>query len=462
MPRVCTRSGVCALHFMSQARDLWQTHATKRPFAERTISCKLARVTDHELRHSLNDELHGRTGLRITAPARITHLAFTLSEGDPEPAPRLTELAESLGSEAPDSSAFHMYLEVAGGHIRFERHGEFYRIAIIADGKQPAGAEAIDLVPAPWVEGLPGKRLVAIHTHLLSKSDKTPSEAALLRAFGHDDLAVSLVAQGQAMVWTDFRIKADGFTRILVQDKGLAPLRLGRVIRRVHEIETYRMMSLLALPLARAAQGELRKLEQELHEVVLNLTEDMPAEHDAIMLASLSVVARKVEELSNRTNYRFAATRAYSALVEKRVAELQEVKVANFQRIGAFLDRRFGPAIATCNAVMRRIESLATRSERANNLLRTRVDIALESQNQALLRSMDRRARQQLVLQETVEGLSVVAISYYLIAIASKFFDAFPTMEESGLARPLTIVGIPLVLLLVWSGLKRLRKRLKD
>ena len=176
------------------------------------------------------------------------------------------------------------------------------------------------------------------------------------------------------------------------------------------------------------------------------------------MLARLSKVARQVEELSNRTNYRFAATRAYAALVEKRVAELHEVRVRSYQRIGIFLDRRFSPAIATCNAVMSRIESLAQRSERANNLLRTRVDIALEAQNQSLLRSMDARARQQLVLQETVEGLSVVAISYYLFNLLAKFAQGFSgeaTMQD----RELDLLGVPATILVAWLGLRLIRRR---
>ncbi|MBG1233242.1 DUF3422 family protein [Aestuariivirga litoralis] len=414
---------------------------------------------DHDLRQSLNDELHGRTGLAITAPTRITHLAFTIDEGDAAPWEHLVALTALLGLPPPQEAALHLHMKIPGGLVRFERHGEFYRLAVIAEGKQPSGSEAIDLLPPAWVEGLPGQRLVAIHTHLISARTKSPDDAELMRLFGHDDLAAASVAHGDAQIWTDFRIGPDSFSRWLVQDKGLPPLRLGRVIRRIHEIETYRMMALLALPLARAAQKELRPLEQELHDVIASMTEEKSAEHDATLLARLSVVARKVEELSNRTNYRFAATRAYAALVEKRVTELNETKLRNYQRIGVFLDRRFSPAVATCNAVTARIEGLAQRSERANNLLRTRVDIALEGQNQALLRSMDRRARQQLLLQETVEGLSVVAISYYLISILQKMFEAAGGEWVAAHEGLIKLIGIPVLMLGVWLAIRSLRKR---
>jgi len=414
-------------------------------------------MVEHELRQTLNDELHGRAGLQIAAPARITHMAYTVTDGDTSPWAHLTLLATLMGEPPPPPNSLHHHLKIPGGHVRFERHGEFYRIAAIAEGMS-AEAEAIDLLPAAWVDNLPGRRLVAVHTHVLEAKPKPPSDTMLTRLFGHDDLAASVVSHDDAMVWGDFRIKPDGFSRWLIQNKGLNPFRLGRLIRRIHEIETYLMMALQALPLARAAQRELRPLEQELHDVIASMTEDKPAEHDAVLLARLSVVARKVEELSNRTSYRFAATRAYATLVEKRVAELSETRMRNYQRIGIFLDRRFSPAIATCNAVAARIDSLATRSERANNLLRTRVDIALEAQNQALLRSMDQRARQQLILQETVEGLSVVAISYYLISIIGKVLEGVTDPQITAWEEPLRLIGIPVLIGLVWLAIRRLRK----
>jgi uncharacterized membrane-anchored protein len=261
--------------------------------------------------------------------------------------------------------------------------------------------------------------MVAIHTRIMAQSEPVPDDAELLRFFGHGDLAGSKVSSGQATVWTDFRIGDDGYTRMLVQDYGLSPLRLGRVVRRIHEIETYRMMALLALPLARRVQGELAVLERAVSKVTADMLSSRESSEDAELLTRLSGIARDVEEISSRTSYRFSAARAYSALVDKRIEELGEEKVMSYQRIGVFLDRRFGPAMATCLAVADRIKSLAERSERASNLLRTRVDIALEGQNQQLLKSMEKRGQQQLRLQETVEGLSVVAISYYLIGIVT-------------------------------------------
>jgi uncharacterized membrane-anchored protein len=369
------------------------------------------------------------------------------------------KLCDALGVKPPAEGAPHHSAEIVGGQIKYERHGEFYRISVIAEGNGEKG-EAIAILPLGWVDGLPGQRLVAIHTRIMAQSEPVPDDAELLRFFGHGDLAGSKVSSGQATVWTDFRIGNDGYTRMLVQDYGLSPLRLGRVVRRIHEIETYRMMALLALPLARRVQGELAVLERAVSKVTADMLSSRESSEDAELLTRLSGIARDVEEISSRTSYRFSAARAYSALVDKRIEELGEEKVMSYQRIGVFLDRRFGPAMATCLAVADRIKSLAERSERASNLLRTRVDIALEGQNQQLLKSMEKRGQQQLRLQETVEGLSVVAISYYLIGIVTKLLEGLGGYLPGIDMKLVSLISIPVVVAAVWYGVRRLRNRI--
>ena len=114
-----------------------------------------------------------------------------------------------------------------------------------------------------------------------------------------------------------------------------------------------------------------------------------------------------------RTAYRFGAAAAYYRLVQQRVEDLREQRLAGFPPIREFMERRLAPAMATCQSVAARQTDLSTRIARRSALLRTRVDIELERQNQELLVQMNRRAKLQLRLQETVEGLSVVAITYY-------------------------------------------------
>jgi uncharacterized membrane-anchored protein len=399
-------------------------------------------MIDHELRQLLNDEIHGRPGLPVAAPARITHLAYTLDRGDADPLPHIKVLCDAMGIKPPAGGASHHGVELKTGIFKYERHGEFYRLSITASGKNLTG-EALAQLPVGWIDGLPGKRLVAIHTHIFAKTAKAPSEAQVLLFFAHDEVAASRVQQGRSTVWSDFRIGTDGFTRIVIHDGGVSPHRLGRLTRRLHEIETYRMMALLAYPVARSLQPQLGTLERDLSTVVENVTTDNVAQDDANLLQQLSRIARDVERISNLTSYRFAAAQAYAALVRKRIDELDEERVEGFQRLG----------------VSNRIAGLAQRSERAGNLLRTRVDIALEAQNQKLLQSMEKRVRQQLMLQETVEGLSVAAISYYVIGIAEKLFAGAATYVPGIDNKLVGLLSIPLIVAVVWYAVRRLRKR---
>ena len=418
-------------------------------------------MADHELRLVLNDEIHGRPGLPVNAPARITHLAFTLGDGDVSPLAHLASLCIGLGLRQPATGALHHAVEIENGHLNFERHGEFYRISVTLEGKG-LKKEAVASLPEKWVSELPGKRLVAIHTHVLAKVAKTPTAAQLGVIFGHEEIACSGVNQNKATVWADFRIGADGYTRILIHDHGMSPMRLGRLTRRLHELETYRMMALLGLPLARQMQRELGPLEHALSSTVASMLSVNGSAEDGKLLSKLTTIARDVEELSNLSNYRFSATRAYAALVAKRVAELGEERVMSYQRLGVFLDRRFSPAMSTCTAVAERINGLALRSERASNLLRTRVDIVLETQNQQLLRSVDTSARRQLLLQQTVEGLSVVAISYYAINIAAKLIDSladyFPRLD----AKLIELISIPVIVIVVATAIWRVHVKLQE
>ncbi|MEP6826989.1 MAG: DUF3422 family protein, partial [Aestuariivirga sp.] len=191
-------------------------------------------MADHELRLILNDEIHGRPGLPVNAPARITHLAFTLSGGDASPSAHVASLCMGLGLRQPAPGALHHAVEIENGLLKFERHGEFYRISVTLEGKG-LKREAIANLPENWVSELPGKRLVAIHTHILAKADKTPTPAQLSIIFGHEEIACSGVNQNKATVWADFRIGADGYTRIMIHDHGMSPMRLGRLTRRLHE-----------------------------------------------------------------------------------------------------------------------------------------------------------------------------------------------------------------------------------
>jgi uncharacterized membrane-anchored protein len=233
------------------------------------------------------------------------------------------------------------------------------------------------------------------------------------------------------------------------------------------EIETYRMMALLGLPQAQAALPVLSVIEGELVSLMNGMTlssdvQQLGADTDAEqqMLTQIIDLAARVEKLSLQNSYRFSASKAYFQLVNARIDELREQRIEGLPTIAEFMERRLVPAMQTCESVVRRQQALAARIAHTNDLLRTRVGILQEQQNRKILQSMNARAAQQLRLQQAVEGLSVAAISYYLVGLFSyvgKGLKAYGWALNPDL---LSALLVPVIAVAVWLGLRRMHRQL--
>jgi uncharacterized membrane-anchored protein len=258
-------------------------------------------------------------------------------------------------------------------------------------------------------------------------------------------------------VWTDFQIQPDGFSRFLIFDVDLREKQAGRLIQRVLEIDTYRMMAMLAFPRAWELSSALRDIETELAQLTQALIAgDEKKEQD--LLRQLLELSSRLEALAVANNFRFSATEAYDKIIQTRISELREMRIEGVPTIGEFMQRRLLPAMDTCRSVRQRMETLAQRIGRTNDLLRTRIGITQEQQNRAILESMNRRAELQLRLQQAVEGLSVAAISYYLIGLANY---ALKGLKAAGVGLNVELstgLLIPVLLAGVWWGIRRLRQ----
>jgi uncharacterized membrane-anchored protein len=415
-------------------------------------------LTEHAQRRALAGEVHARPFDILTAPLRASRIAVMDCDPEVERA-HLRELAHQYGAEPPGSGAHYFSRTLGQYRLRWERHTEFSTYTVYRFGPfdLPFAKTALDHVPQDWLASLPGAIIAAMH---VAAEVGECSAERLAVEFDANALIGSRVMGDAAVLWTDFRLHADGFARALVCDLGMNGRQLGRLVQRVMEIETYRMMALLAFPEARQASGEIFRLDGELASIVTALADPDAEVSERALLDRLTPVAAEAERLEARTGFRLSAARAYYAILNQRVAELRESRIQGVQTLGEFMDRRLAPAMKTCESVTERQQILARRAARAGDLLRTRVDIALEEKNRDLLRSMDHRARVQLRLQETVEGLSVVAISYYLVGLvgyAAKGAKAAGLHIDPDAA---ILLALPLVLGMVWLGVRRLRKAL--
>jgi uncharacterized membrane-anchored protein len=411
------------------------------------------------LRVHLNDEAHARPPEVLTAPVRLTFLALYSDASQREREwQHVCTLASRFGRPAPAPSA-HYSADLGPFRMSWERHSEFARYTFIVAGTRdaPFDEPALQAVPADWLEALPGETMVATHAALLpGVPGPIDHEALSSRHFKGNVLVGAGIADGAAIALTDLRIH-DGFSRLLVLDHGLTPRQAGRMMQRLLEIDTYRLMALLALPVAQGLTPWLTAAERELAQVTSVLVDSKETD-EPVLLDRLTRLEAEIESRESGNHYRFRAATAYHELVQRRIQELREVRIQGLQTFQEFTERRLAPAMNTCRSVADRLESLSQRVARATQLLSTRVDVSRERQNQQVLESMNRRAAAQLRLQQTVEGLSAAAITYYVVGLVGYMAKGvasagWPINVELAMA-----VSIPIVALATIFGVRHVRK----
>jgi uncharacterized membrane-anchored protein len=274
--------------------------------------------------------------------------------------------------------------------------------------------------------------------------------------FDGNALVGSTTSGNKGIALTDFRIREDGFGRVIIYDGGLTPRQTGRLLQRIMEIDTYRMMALLTLPVARALSPVLQQAESELLSIMSEM-QHAKEEDEPLLFDRITRLESQIENRNSDTLYRFSAATAYADLVEQRIEELREGRIEGLQTFREFNERRFAPAMATCRVASSRLQALSERVARTTVLLSTRVNVTREKQNQSVLKSMDRRANLQLRLQQTVEGLSVAAISYYIVGLVGYAAKGFKAYGYEFNLDVVTASSIPVVVALVAFGLARFR-----
>ncbi len=421
---------------------------------------------DHPQRYTIVNELHARPFPAIEVPGTAVYLAIK----EPEDAANrdraldrkhLLDLLDRNGSAHPQPEATHFFGEIGRNQLKWESHTEFVTYSVFGKG---VSARAFDpaeagVFPEDWLSQAPGKRLCSVLIRIEHMpEDEAEALARLEDWFVGESLAVSKVVDGAAIVAGDFRIDPAGHMRFAVFVRpGTSPRRVGRIVQRLCEVETYRAMSMLGLVRVRHLNGRLNALDPRLSALVTAL--DGNERSAEAMLHDLLAISAELESLSVKYTFRFGATAAYEAIVNQRIEVMREIRINGRQTFAEFMMRRYDPAMRTVKSAESRLRSMAERAARAAELLSTRVDVDRSAQNQKLLESMDRRADVQLRLQRTVEGLSTVAISYYAINLAS--YAIYPLTEAWGISKGMgTAVLTPVVLLAVWLMVRRIRHHL--
>ncbi len=423
-------------------------------------------LDDHPLRYSLSNELHARPFPLLKAPCRAIFLAIKqpgAAESRDRSADRrhLIDLLDRYGAAHPQPDATHYFGKIGRFELKWEQHTEFVTYTVFIKGlsDRPFDPQDFEIFPEEWLEDAPGKRVTSALIRIEAINDETDTLAKCEDWFVQESLALSRVVDSAATIAGDFRIDAAGHARFAIfVDPSSGKRRVGRITQRVCEIETYKSMSMLGLSRVRKMSGRLNEIEHSLTSLMADMTkQDSSAEET---LRNLLTLSAELESMSAQGSFRFGATGAYETIVNQRIKVLRETRIRGRQTFAEFMMRRYDPAMRTVQSAETRMKSMSERAIRAGDLLRTRVDVERSAQNQALLENMDRRADLQLRLQKTVEGLSVVAISYYAVSLVG--YLLYPVAGILGISKGilLAVATIPVVLL-VWLAIHRIREKIE-
>lgn len=418
---------------------------------------------EHELRRTVVKEMHLRCWPSIAPPSYIIQL---LRVGDPAD-PSLDQALTLPRNAVCDQTHDRHLSGVFAGNVSFtcETHSEATTTTLFASVDASEISARLDQLPQlqdalVWACAMPGKVIRA--TRILICEDEPQAEALISQtSFNQHELVSchigTTATNTGARIWSDFHIRDDGFGMVVIAANDLLPSELARVTQRLQELGNYRNLALLGLPIAREGWIVLDAIERDLSRLANDIL-DAETDDDRLLDEITSISVRLTKRASD-SDFRMDATQAYGAIVNDRLADLNPRSCGGYLSLADFTQRRLLPALRTCDAHKRRAAQLDARAQQFAALLRTRIDMRIERQNAMVLESMERNSARQLRLQQLVEGLSVVALSYYTISLLAHVLEGAEHVFgiDPGMAIAL---ATPLVVALVWLTMRQAKARL--
>lgn len=425
-------------------------------------------------RSHLYQETHARPYLSLPVPCAVGHILYW--RGDQQSS-QLLDLAKHLAerqgvSQSSKHTTFFEYT-CQNYHIRFEQHTEFDTLTIaqsISAEAELFGDNPLSIIEDGWLTALEPNLLVKTRIHLLLKAEPddgiAPSVGQSAQNYvgaqfsdinGSAAIYGSWIMGRRAEAYSDFKLDAQGYSRYLVVSHALNADDAGRVITRLLEMENYRITALIPLNAARAVSKSLSKADAQLVQILDEIADSDSAQKQHDLLNELLAIAQAVESHRNQLSSRFSASQAYYELVKFSYEKLNEEKLGGLQRLQTFVERRLGPAIRTFGALRHRLEDISQRVDRIAELLRTEINVHMQLQNSAMLAGMNHSAKMQLKMQKTVEGISIVALTYYAIGVIGYLLAIFLHGDDK-----YTVMGLLVlpVAALIWYLQKKILHRI--
>lgn len=431
-------------------------------------------ANEHPLRRVLNDELHARKFNHFDGTGRFIRYVYFTQGDDRRLLADINKLLARLGLGAMADDEKFIRLDGEAFAVRVERHTEFISLSLIDKDHTPLKGlsdkafdeAAFAHLPFAEIKALSHPIFHAMWLEICAAPTYKPSADEMEAALQGRSVAGDTISSNGGQLYASFDVDEAGYSRMVLMNETIAGYRMGRVIQRVIELETYRLMALLSLPKIKFHAPALDKIETDLRGATRQLSHaqrddkaSQSVEEADALLSKLTSLAADVEQIHSETSYRFSASLAYQDIIDARIRSLKTARLDGFQSIGGFLAKRMMPAIQSLTAFSKRIEHLSSRISRAGQLQRSQTELSLQKQNRDLLTSMNQRTYAQLRLQQTVEGLSLAALTYYGVGLVGYISAALPWGVSSTLAKA---VSVPVIALSVYLIIRRARHALAE
>jgi len=424
-------------------------------------------MQEYALRRVLSDELHARAFHDFDGAGRFIRFVYLVGSDDGNVVAYVNKFLSGAGIAPIDAGEKFRRQDMVGYALRIERHTEFLSISFVEKGLRaknglPANAfheAGLQHLPFSWARNAPAPLFHAIWVEVGGNPPRGLNQSRMLKILESRAVASNKFSDDAAQVHFAFDIDQAGFSRVVIFNQAIEASRMGRVVQRVVEVETYRLLALLGLATVKEYSGRLGLIE----DVVSTLTNDLaeqirqPDGQVQVLLSILSSQAAEVEDIYSKTSYRLAATTAYLNILTSRLDRMQMTRLPGFQGVRGFLDRRMAPAMQSCSAFAERLASLSRRISRAGELLRTQTELVIQRQNRDLLQSMDERAKHQLRIQQMVERLSIAAVTYYGVGLVGYVAVSLPIAEWGLSLTYIKAASVPAIAVAVWLTLRQVK-----
>ena len=236
-------------------------------------------MQEHALRRTLSEELHARTFHDFDGAGRFIRFVFLVGNDDSKILSYINKFLTAATLPVMSSDDKFCLHDMASYALRIERHTEFLSISFVETGlraKNGLAANAfnetgLSHMPFFWARNAPAPLFQAIWIEVGGKPLRGLSQARMLDILESRSVASNNFNDAAAQIHFAFDIDTAGFSRVVIFNQDIQSTRMGRIVQRVVELETYRLLALLGLATVKEFSGRLGLIE----DVVSTLTNDL-------------------------------------------------------------------------------------------------------------------------------------------------------------------------------------------